>query len=48
MLVQNNRIKAVGGVYETKILEFDTCLEKWLSSRGDNSETRAANTSRTR
>ena len=33
---QNNRSKTVGAVHDTKLLEIDRCLEKWLSSRGDN------------
>ena len=32
---QLNRSKTVGEAGYTKLLEYDICLEKWLSSRGD-------------
>ena len=33
----NFHSKTVLEGYDTKLLKYDTCLEKWLSSRADNS-----------
>ena len=41
---RRNRSKTVGGVCNTKLLELDR--KKWLCSRGNNSKTGGADTSK--